>query len=234
MTIESFADIQRLLVVAAHPDDLETLCGGTIALLAARGVAVFSLNCTLGDIGTSDPALTRAALAALRQQEAEEAAAILGIRQVFTLPHPDGELVADLHLRSEIARLYRLTQADTVFTFDPHWPGQMHPDHHAAGQAALDAYIPSKMPLYYPEQLAEPGMATACVQRVVLFHTDRDPDVVIDVGAVYEQKLAACLAHRSQFRNGLDSLQWLQKMDEEHGKPIGAARAERFRRLTVW
>lgn len=233
LTIESFADIQRLIVVAAHPDDLETLCGGVIALLARRGVTIFSVNCTLGDIGTQDSALTRAALAEQRRQEAEEAAAILGIRQVFTLPHPDGELTADLALRAEIAQLYRLTQADTLFTFDPHWPGQLHPDHRAAGGAALDAYIPAKMRLYHPEQLRD-GVGVACLQRIALFHTGDDAEVVVDVGEVYEQKLAACLAHHSQFRNGLDSLQWLQHMDEAHGKPIGAARAERFHRLTVW
>jgi len=233
MTIESFTDIQRLIVVAAHPDDLETLCGGVIALLARRGVTIFSVNCTLGDIGTQDPTLTRAALADLRRQEAEEAAAILGVQQVFTLPHPDGELTADLTLRAEIAHLYRLTQADTVFTFDPHWPGQMHPDHRAAGRAALDAYIPAKMRLYHPQQLTD-GVGVGCLQRVAFFHTGDDADVVVDVSAVYEQKLAACLAHRSQFRNGPDSLQWLHRMDEEHGKPIGAPRAERFRRLTVW
>lgn len=233
MTIDTFADIRRLLVVAAHPDDLETLCGGTVALLARRGVTVFSVNCTLGDIGTPDAAQTRSALAELRQAEARAAAQILGVTEVFTLPHPDGELLADLNLRAEIAQLYRLTQADTVFTFDPYWAGQIHPDHRAAGQAALDAYIPAKMPLYHPEQLRD-GVGVACVQRMALFHTEREPDVVIDVAEVYEQKLAACLAHRSQFRNGLDSLNWLQQMDEEHGQRIGAARAERFRRLAVW
>ena len=52
MGSEAFDDVRRLIVVAAHPDDLETICGGTVALLAQRGVQIFSLNCTLGDIGT--------------------------------------------------------------------------------------------------------------------------------------------------------------------------------------
>ena len=233
MTIEAFSDIQRLIVVAAHPDDLETLCGGTVALLARRGVQIISVNCTLGDIGTQHPALTRTELAELRNAEAHVAAQILGVQHVFTLPHPDGELMADLTLRAELAQLYRLTQADALFTFDPDWAGQMHPDHRAAGRAALDAYIPSKMRLYHPEQLVN-GVDVACLGRVVFFHTGDAADVVIDVGEVYQQKLAACLAHRSQFRQGLDSLHWLQTMDEEHGKSIGVARAERFRRLTVW
>jgi LmbE family N-acetylglucosaminyl deacetylase len=234
MATEAFAEVQRLIVVAAHPDDLETICGGTIALLAQRGVKVFSVNCTLGDIGTQDAATTRPAVATTRLLEAEEAARILGIEQVFSLGHHDGELVADLELRAQIARLYRITQADTLFTFDPFWTGQVHPDHRAAGQAALDAYMPSKMPLYRPEQLREPGACLGCLKRVFLFSTDREPDIFVDVGSVYDTKLAACMAHRSQFPKGLESLQWLQSWDEERGKAIGAARAESFKRMEVW
>ena len=103
--IEAFAETRRLIVVAAHPDDLETLCGGTVALLARRGVTVFSANCTLGDIGAQDPTLARPALASTRLAEADEAARILGISQTFNLGHHDGELVADLNLRAQIARL---------------------------------------------------------------------------------------------------------------------------------
>ncbi|MCB0236283.1 MAG: PIG-L family deacetylase, partial [Anaerolineae bacterium] len=50
--IETFDGVKRLIIVAAHPDDLETLCGGTVVQLVQRGVKVFSVNCTLGDIGT--------------------------------------------------------------------------------------------------------------------------------------------------------------------------------------
>jgi LmbE family N-acetylglucosaminyl deacetylase len=232
--IDAFADVQRLVVVAAHPDDLETICGGTVALLARRGARVFSVNCTLGDIGTQDSAATRPAVATTRLLEAEEAARILGIEQVHSLGHHDGELEANLELRAQIARFYRITQADTLFTFDPFWPGQVHPDHRAAGQAAIDAYMPSKMPLYRPEHLREPGAGLGCLQRVFLFSTDREPDVFVDVSSVYEAKLAACMAHRSQFPKGLESLEWLQGWDEERGKAIGAARAESFRRMTVW
>ena len=58
--IEAFEKTKRLIVVAAHPDDLESLCGGTITLLARQGVKIFSVNCTLGDIGAQDPNLARA------------------------------------------------------------------------------------------------------------------------------------------------------------------------------
>jgi LmbE family N-acetylglucosaminyl deacetylase len=232
--LEAFDDVQRLIVVAAHPDDLETICGGTIALLARRGVKVFSVNCTLGDIGTQDAATTRPAVATTRLLEAEAAARILGIEHVVSLGHHDGELVADLELRAQIARLYRVTQTDALFTFDPFWSGQVHPDHRAAGQAALDAYMPSKMPLYRPEQLRETGAGLGCLQHVFLFSTARDPDIYVDVTADYATKLAACMAHRSQFPDGEASLEWLKRLDQERGEPIGVTYAESFRRMTVW
>jgi LmbE family N-acetylglucosaminyl deacetylase len=232
--IEAFEEVKRLIVVAAHPDDLECVCGGTIAMLIERGVEVYSANCTLGDIGTQETGTVRPALAATRLAETEDAAKVLGIQATFSLGHHDGELVPDLELRAQIARLYRLTQADTLFTFDPHWPGQIHPDHRAAGQAALDAYMPAKMPLYRPEQLAESSAALAVLQRIFLFSTDRDPDIVVDISAAQPRKLAACMAHRSQFPKGEDSLEWLKEMDGETGKRIQTSAAEAFKSLRVW
>ena len=52
--LEAFAEVERLIVVAAHPDDMETLSGGTLTLLRQRGVEIFSVNCTMGDIGTQE------------------------------------------------------------------------------------------------------------------------------------------------------------------------------------
>jgi len=232
--IEAFEKTERLIVVAAHPDDLESLCGGAVTFLARRGVKIFSANCTLGDIGAQDATMVRPALASTRLAEAEEAARILGITKTFNLGHHDGELLPDLNLRGQIARLYRLTQADTLWTFDPYWTGQIHPDHRAAGQAALDAYMPSKMPLYRPEQLNEPEAGLGCLERVFFFSTDRDPDIFVDVTAVYETKLAACMAHRSQFPKGEESLEWLKEIDRRQGQTIDAIYAESFKEIRVW
>jgi LmbE family N-acetylglucosaminyl deacetylase len=232
--LETFEKVERIIVVAAHPDDLETICGGTLSLLAQRGVKVFSVNCTLGDIGSHDPNFVRLSLALARITETGEAARILGLEQVFNLGYPDGELVANLELRAQLARLYRLTQADTLFTFDPFWPGQIHPDHRAAGQGALDAYMPSKMPLYRPEQLNEPGTGLGCLERIFLFSTDRNPDIFIDITGVYETKLASCLAHLSQFPKGLENLDWMKELDGGKGKEIGVTYAEAFKQMEVW
>lgn len=232
--VDAFLDVQRLIVVGAHADDAETMCGGTLALLARRGVHISLVNCTLGDLGAQDAATLRPALAAIRIQETEAAARILGIETTFTLGHPDGELLPSLELRAELARLYRLTGADTLFTFDPYWTGQVHPDHRAAGQAALDAFIPAKMPLYRPEQLAAPGAALSRLERIYLFATGSEPDVFVDVTPVYEVKIEASLAHASQFPDGAKSLEWMRELDRARGEVAGVLYAEAFRRVEVW
>ena len=232
--LEAFDGVQRLLVIAAHPDDLESMCGGTIALLIARGVEVISVNCTLGDIGAQEGTILRQSLAATRIAETAAAAQALGLHAHYHLEHHDGELVPDLTLRAEIARLYRLTGADTLFTFDPYWTGQIHPDHRAAGQAALDAFMPAKMPLYRPEQLEAANADLGKIQRIFLFATDRDPDIYIDVESVYPQKVTATLAHQSQCPKGEEDVNWMKELDGTTGAVIGVTYAERFKEIRVW
>ncbi len=233
-SLDVFDEVKRLIVVAAHPDDLETVVGGTSKLLAERGVKIFSVNCTLGDIGAQERTVNRLTLASTRIAETEEAVQLLGIEQVYNLGHPDGELWPGLELRAQIARLYRLTQADTLWTFDPFWTGQVHPDHRAAGQVALDAYMPSKMPLYHSEQLNEEGAALGCLERIFFFGTDRAPDIFVDVTAVYDTKLAASIAHHSQFPQGEESLEWMKARDRRAGESIGVTYAEVFKQIEVW
>ena len=232
--LEAFDKTKRLIVVAAHPDDLETQLGGTIALLTQRGVTVFSVNATLGNIGTHDPAYTRHTLAVRRIEETKAAADILGITQTFALGRDDGELVADLALRAEIANLYRITQADTLITFDPHARTQIHPDHRAIGRAAMDAYMPSKMPLYRPEQLTNPEADLGCIKQVFVFGTDQTPDVLVDIDSVYDTKMASCIAHQSQFEKGAESLEWMNKRDAARAEAFAMQYAESFKQTMVW
>jgi LmbE family N-acetylglucosaminyl deacetylase len=232
--IEAFDEVQRLIVIGAHADDAETMCGSTLALLARRGVTIFLANCTLGDLGTQDPAVTRPALAATRMAETAAAARILRIAETYNLGHHDGELLPSLELRAQLAHLYRITGADTLFTFDPFWSGQIHPDHRAAGQAAIDAFIPAKMPLYRPEQLAERGADLGRLERIFLFATQRQPDIYVDVTPVYDVKIAASLAHGSQFPEGEANLEWMKELDRAAGEVIGAEFAEPFRQVAVW
>ena len=221
-------------MVAAHPDDLETACGGTMKLLVNRGAEVSLLLATDGDIGTHDPAYTRESLAATRRQETLDGAQALGLKEVVFLGHHDGEVVADLALRAEIAGVYRRLQPDTVFTFDPTWSGQAHPDHTAAGRAAVDAYMPSKMELYHPEQLTD-GAQVADVKRFYFFGgSNREGVITIDISGVWADKVAATRCHVSQFGQREEALEWLAEWNRETGKCCGLDYAEAFHAMSVW
>jgi len=230
-----FDDTQRLIIVTAHPDDLETICGGSVALLARRGVAIMQVLCTSGNIGTQDPIrFTRESLAASRQAETLAAARVLGIQETVFLGRNDGELVADLPLRAEIAGLYRRFQPDTLWTFDPWWPGQAHPDHRAAGRAAIDAYMPAKMPLYHPEQLTDGIQVNTALNKVYLFGGTVNDDLFADVTGVWDIKIAAVREHTSQFGDGAEAIEWLEKWGSEIGERAGVRYAEAFRKMEVW
>lgn len=233
--VSQFDDaIKRILVVAAHPDDLETTSGGTLALLIGRGVEVALLLGTDGDIGTHDLGFTRETLAAVRRQETLAGAAALGIMDVFFLGYHDGELVADLALRAEVAGVYRRWQPDTIFTFDPAWGGQAHPDHSAAGRAAVDAYMPSKMELYHPEQLDD-GVKVADVKRFFFFGgSNRAGEITIDISSAWDRKIAATRCHLSQFGQKEEALEWLAAWNHETGKCCGLEYAEAFHPMQVW
>lgn len=230
-----FDDTQRLIIVTAHPDDLETVCGSSVALLARRGVAIMQVICTSGNIGTHDTArFTRESLAATRQAESLAAAEVLGIEKTVFLGRNDGELVADLTLRAEIAGLYRRFQPDTLWTFDPWWHGQAHADHRAAGRAAIDAYMPAKMPLYHPEQLADGIQVSTALNKVYLFGGSVGDDIFVDVTEVWDVKIVAVRQHVSQFGDGAEALEWLERWGSEIGERAGVRYAEAFRRMEVW
>ncbi|HET9493809.1 MAG TPA: PIG-L deacetylase family protein [Chloroflexia bacterium] len=231
--IEAFEGVERAIVVCAHADDMETMMGATAGLLADRGVELFELICTRGDLGSHDLGLSRDSLAALRLEEARRGAEMLGFSEVAVLEHHDGELEAGLALRSQVAMYYRLWQPDVLFTFDPDWPGQIHPDHRAAGRAAIDALIPSRMPFYHPEQLQMAGVGK--VSRAYLF-SPASPSVAIDVTDVYDRKVAASLAHASQFPKGDDALDWMRTLDTQAAEQAGASGRlyERFAEVRLW
>jgi LmbE family N-acetylglucosaminyl deacetylase len=187
----------------------------------------------MGDLGTEDEHHTRQTLARVRHEEARTGAALLGVREVVTLEHHDGELLPDLQLRAQIASYYRKWQPDTLFTFDPSWLGQIHPDHRACGQAAIDAILPSRMRLYHPEQLA--GARVAHIRQAFLF-SPANPSVSVDVTDVYDRKVQAALAHKSQFPNGDRDLDWMRALDSEAAKraSLPGRYMEHFGVLRLW
>lgn len=230
---EAFTEVKRAIVVCAHADDMETMMGGTTWLLTQAGVEVYELICTQGDLGSNDEKWTRESLAAVRRAEAQEGGRALGLREVVTLDYHDGELVATLELRSQIVSYYRKWQPDTLFTFDPSSARQIHPDHTAVGRAALDAFMPSKMRLYKPEQLLESKVAD--IKRAFLFGP-ANPGTFVDVTDVYDKKVASAVTHKSQFPEGNKNLDWMRELDSAAAKMAGLEGrfVEQFGELRVW
>lgn len=200
---------QRILVVQAHPDDAEHLCGGTIALLAREGKEVHYLLVTRGDKGSDDPHLPPEHLARIREQEQREAASVLGVQTVtFLEGYSDGEVEPCLQLRREIALVIRQLRPDVVFTFDPWKKDEVHPDHRAVGICTVDAIACARGLWYYPEQLQD-GITPHAVRQIYYFATDR-PNHWVDIGTVVEQKAAALRCHASQ-TSRKDILQWIRE-----------------------
>jgi LmbE family N-acetylglucosaminyl deacetylase len=185
--------IKRALCIAAHPDDVEFYCGGTLVMMARRGVVVDVVLATSGDKGTRDMTKSRAKVARIREREQEMAAVVLGIKRVKFLRHPDAELIESLELREEFVREIRITKPDVLLTFDPNVPYRYHPDHRVVGRVALDAAWPSaRDPLTFPD--AGPPHETA----EAWCFAGPNPTLEFDVAEVLNTKIDARLAHVSQ------------------------------------
>jgi LmbE family N-acetylglucosaminyl deacetylase len=213
----------RAMVVVAHPDDAEFMCGGTVARLAAEGTEIVYVLGTSGDKGSDNPQVTSEQLMETREAEQREAARILGVKQVEFLRFPDAELVPDLTLRLAITRMIRLHRPNAVICQDPtsRWSGRgylQHPDHIAMGEATLAAVFPSARDrLTFPQLLVE-GLEPHKVTEVYLAASS-EADVWVDITGSFDKKLAALAAHVSQIGGDWDVeamvRQWAQGIANE-------------------
>ncbi len=197
-------DIQRVLVVMAHPDDPEFGAGGTIARWAREGKEVTYVVVTSGDKGSSDPEMTSDRLVQIREAEQRTAAQCLGVREVIFLRYTDGEVLPDLRLRRDITREIRRWKPDAVVTHNPtvffteNYIN--HPDHRAVGEATLAAIFPTARDhLNFPEHRAE-GLEPHRV-KYVFMSFDPHATTFIDITETIDTKIEALRAHRSQIGN---------------------------------
>ncbi len=156
------AEIERVLVITAHPDDVDFGSAGTIATFTDAGIEVVYCICTDGDAGGYDLEFPRDQIAAIRRAEQIEAAKRVGVHDVRFLGYPDGRLEASFELRRDISRVIRQVQPQRALVPSPERDytrvGRSHPDHRAAGDAALDAIYPdARNPFCLPRAATRRG-----------------------------------------------------------------------------
>jgi len=238
----SFLDLSsppaRVLVVVAHPDDIDFGIAGTVAALTEAGTSVHYALATSGEAGPPEEA-ERDVVKDLREREQRAAAAVVGVHDVRFLGLPDGHLVPGLELRREIARVIRDVRPELVIAqsserrYDRIYAS--HPDHLAVGEATLAAVYPDARNPHAHVDLLEQGLAPHTVPEVWIAHLD-PPDVFVDVTDVFERKVAALSSHASQvawiedvagFLRG-----WAAGITKQHGLPEGRL-SEAFRRVVT-
>lgn len=194
-------DTPALLAVFAHPDDETFRPGGTLALLAQRGVKVHVLTLTRGDAGScgEPPLCTPDELPVMRARELRCACAALGIQPPRVLDYPDGHLTeADPEwVIAEILAVVRQVRPQVLLSFGPDGLSG-HPDHIAIGQCAAEAYarcgeVAALYTLAVPRSLAE-QMEMRQVHPV----PDEQITLRVDISPAWEAKQAAMACHATQ------------------------------------
>jgi LmbE family N-acetylglucosaminyl deacetylase len=204
------ADLARILIITAHPDDVDFAAAGTVARWTDAGIEVIYCLVTDGDAGGQDEDFPRAEMPALRRAEQIAAAKCVGVHDVRFLGYPDGRVEATLDLRRDLARVIRQVRPDRVVCPSPerNYPriGISHPDHRAVGSAALDAVYPdARNPFAFPELREREGLAPWKVGEVWIAGSP-SPTHFVDVTATFGRKIAALRAHESQIGQ-LDDLE---------------------------
>jgi LmbE family N-acetylglucosaminyl deacetylase len=232
------AGIDRILVIVAHPDDVDFGAAGTVARWTDAGIDVSYCIVTDGDAGGSDPSITRADMGKLRRVEQTAAAKEVGVTDLRFLGYPDGRVEATLELRKDLTRVIRLLRPDRVVCPSPDRyyarPGASHPDHRAVGSAALDAVYPdARNPFAFPELLAEESL-DAWTVREVWISASPAPTHYVDITDTFPRKIAALRSHASQISDpdelGQRLRGWTTATAEQGGLPEGRL-AEAFQVL---
>jgi LmbE family N-acetylglucosaminyl deacetylase len=193
--------VERILVVTAHPDDVDFGAAGSVASWTESGIDVSYCIVTDGDAGGFDLEVPRTEIPRIRRAEQTAAAAVVGVTDLHFLGHPDGRLEATLELRRDISRVIRTVRPQRVVTQAPVRNFQRifasHPDHLAAGEATLCAVYPdSRNPFAFPELLAD-GLEPWTVAEVWMM-IGPDPDCYVDITETFDRKVKALLSHASQ------------------------------------
>ena len=229
------SEVSKVLVVTAHPDDVDFGAGGTIAQWTAKGIEVAYCIATNGDQGGEDPDLPRDQMPVMRQKEQRDAGKILGVTDIEFLNYRDGWLEPTIELRKKIVRAIRRVKPDRMIIQSPerNWDrlGASHPDHMAAGEAAIQAVYPDSRNRFAFMDLLDEGLEPWRVKEVWVTSMIT-PNHYVDITDTFPKKMAALHAHVSQTAHNseLEKMvrEWGERNAEAGGLPAGRI-AEAFR-----
>lgn len=193
---------ERVLIVVAHPDDIDFGTAGTVAQLTSAGAHVAYCLVTSGEAGEDDMTVSSEELAAMRESEQTAAAAVVGVTDLYWLHHPDGMVECSFALRRDIARVIRTEKPDVVITQSPFRNTDStygsHPDHLETAEATMRAVYPdARNPRAFTTELLDEGYVPHAVSTMWIGQQS-DADLYIDTTDVFEKKLEALRKHASQ------------------------------------
>ena len=231
---------KKVLVVGAHPDDNDFGAGATVAKATGRGAEVIYLIATTGQRGSSDENMTPERLSEIRRKEQEEAAKVLGVREVRFLDYVDGELIPDIRLKEQVVKSIRRYKPDIVFTMDPSFfyyksYGMVnHSDHRAIGEATLDACYPLVRDLMSFPEHAKEGLNPHKVKELLLHSfVPENANFYVDVTDTFDMKLKALSLHKSQVGDMQRVEKRMRDRAEVAGRLARCRYAEAFVRLQL-
>jgi len=221
-----------ILAIAAHRDDVEQTCGGTLLKAAQRGQRTGILDLTQGEMGTRGTAEDRA-------READDAAKILEVSWRRALDLPDGRVENTWENRLKVASVIRETRPRVIIL--PYWKGR-HPDHYAASVLGYEACFLAGLAKLDPQKAlssqpsgvskgTEPGPRTSALAPhrpfkmiYATLYYDIRPSFVVDISEQFEGKFASILAYKSQFSDQEAGKDLFPAHDEIHARVEAMAR----------
>lgn len=201
---------RKALVIGAHPDDPETIAGGTMLVLKSMGCEVVSVYLTSGEAGIKGK--THEEAAAIRRQESEAACRVMGVRHIF-MGQIDGAAEVNAERYAQMKEVIEREKPDVVFT---HWPIDSHRDHRVTSLLVYDAWrqLDHAFDLYYCEAMS--GLQSQ----------NFTPTDYVNIDAVVDTKHEACMKHVSQ---GMPEVyQWHSVMEKFRGLEFHCNAAEAF------
>ncbi|MBT2496726.1 PIG-L family deacetylase [Microbacterium sp. ISL-59] len=222
----------NVLAIGAHPDDVDLLCGGTLARYAAAGHHVTVAVATNGDVGSQT--LSRDEIASIRRVEAQRSCDVIGA-ELILMEYDDEWLFDDRETRTTFIDVIRAAQPDILLA---HSVMDYHPDHRIAGQIAADARIPSAVRLVETQRPALAQIPKLYTMDTI-GHLDPNLDVLVDITDVMDKKLEMVTAHASQRAwldhiFGMDYVEFVIEQARRRGAEIGVDYAEKFRDVPVF